>query len=360
MHGIHTGDALGTGIDNQLGGKLKVQGSGRSLQRGKTMKKSKTLLVLAFMVCLCALLASCDGSVSSKDDNGNDASDMVYVPQFQLVSASKAIDFKELAKNHGNNGSNNLLVASLQFPSLIGFAETKSSDALLGYTQTILGKDVSITCTKEDDGSYVFEGTTVDDSIYIRTVVKSDNSVDYLEMKKIDICIGEEKNFNWNIAVTEGTVVIEPSKEYQTGTATYYCATKSADGSCTGGYRSLQFYLSNKVAASVLDLAQGYACSNISGFDSFYSTEMDYAGVKAFIECVSTAEKSEINIPSSVLNLTFYLSKDGLYVQNIYRNEKGEPVFPESMEQNSNRATTWNELQDYVSFLTDENWKLKY
>lgn len=357
IHGIHAGAALDTGIDNQLGGgKLKVRGSGRSPQRGKTMKKSKTLLVLALMVCLCVLLASCDGSVSSKDDDGNDAPDMVYVPQFQLMQASKAIGFTELVSYFDGDGmnANNALTASMRLPSLIGFTETDSSNALLGYTQTILGKNVSIACSKENDGSYVFEGTTVDDSIYIRTVVTPDGSVDYLEMKKIDVDWGGSSNRV--IVATKGAVAIDPSKEYQIGTATCYFA---GDNSGFNGMYPSQLYLSNTVTASVVDETKGYGYYGIPEFDHYYDSRMNYENAEAFIGDVSSVTE---RYSSDTLNLTFHLLEDNLYAQGLYiHDDKAEDCFlPTSAGQSNSFTKDWTIMQKYVSFLTDGNWTLEH
>lgn len=318
------------------------------------MKKSKTLLVLALMVCLCVLLASCDGSVSSKDDNGNDAPDMVYVPQFQLVSASKAIDFAKLGEYYGDGmDANNAVVFSMQLPSLVGFTEKTSSDALLEYTQTILGKDVSIACTKADDGSYIFEGTTTDDSIYIRTVVKPDNSVDYLEMKKFSFTKSDGTSDKM-IAVTNGTVAIDPSKEYQTGTATVYVAdNENSNFTCP-----LQFYISGKVAASVMDFPNCHPCSAISQFGHYFENEMDYDSAQDFIKDASSA--STQGPLGGHLNLTFHLVESNIYEQNVYIDEDGKCFLPGAGKGGNRYATDWDDMQKYVSFLTDGNWTLEH
>lgn len=313
--------------------------------------KKNTLLFLALAICIPVFLISCDGSVSPNNNSSTET--MVYAPQFQLTPTSKAIDFSTLDEYFGGDfmNANNATVASMRLPSLIGFSSKPNSEVFSKYSQTILGKTVSIECTKNNEGSYVFEGTTTDDSIYIRTVVKQDNTVDYLEMKKIDVNGDGTLKI---IAATIGTVAIDPSKDYQIGLATGYVADNTGTNSYFNGVFSSQYYLSDKVTASVVDMSEGYLYDGIDNFDSHYGSTMNYENAIAFIDDVSSIS---IHYPGSGLNLTFHLLEKSLYAQNIYFD--GENYFlPESAGDSHTSTSDMNVMQEYVSFLTNNKWTL--
>lgn len=309
-------------------------------------------LVLLLVAVVSVMFVACDGSVENGGNNNND-SPTVYVPQFQLTPTSKAITWNSLEEVYGTN-TNNALVASMQLPSLIGFEKSTSTNPG-SYTQTVLGKAVTVTCTKNDDGSYTYEGTTTDDSIYIRTVVKTDNTVDYLEMKKIDLPGDENDKI---IFATQGTVTIDPSRDYQLGTATGYGADNTDSYTFMNTVGPAQFFLSDTVTASVIDLSQGYAYNGIASFDTHYSNEMNYDNALAFIAAVSA--ESQLG-PGSNLNLTFHLLdvQDGLYAQNVYK-DGDNYCLPTTAMASNNYATDWDDMQGYVNFLTDSKWTLTH
>ena len=308
-------------------------------------------LVLLLVAVVSVMFVACDGSVENGGNNNND-SPTVYVPQFQLTPTSKAITMPDLTEYFDNDGmmANNALVVSMQLPSLIGFEKTTNTNPE-SYTQTILGKAVTVTCTKNDDGSYIYEGTTTDDSIYIRTVVKDDNTVDYLEMKKVDVNgDGSLKA----IFASQGFVTIDPTKDYQIGTVTGYMADNTGSYTFFNNVGTAQFYLSNTVTASVADKSQGYAYDGIANFNTHYNNEMSHENVLAFIADVSAVS---IHYPGSGLNLAFHLLESSIYAQNIYK-DGGVYCLPTSSGGSNSYATDWDDMQGYVSFLTGNKWTL--
>lgn len=307
----------------------------------------KKVLLTLLIVCLLVFFVSCD-SPSAPESK-------VYVPSFQLNPNSKDIGFNKLVEYFDNDvmNANNALVSSMRLPSLIGFSSKTNSEALAGFTQTVLGKIVTVSCTKDSNGNYIFEGTTTDDSIYIKTVVKTDNTVDYLEMKKINVEGIPAKI----IVATVGTFEIDPNKDYQIGTVSAYVADNTGSYEYFNVVGTAQIYLSNTVTASAIDMSEGYAYDGIPNFDSYYSEKMNYESVGNYINAVKAITT---HYPGSGFNLTFHLLEKSLYAQNIYKDSDGNYVLPESAGQSNVPVENWDDMQGYATFLTNGKWVLKH
>ena len=156
------------------------------------------------------------------------------------------------------------------------------------------------------------------------------------------------------IIASHGSLTIDPTKDYQTGTVTGYVADNTGSYKYFNCVHSAQFYLSNTVTASVTDTSQAYAYEGIANFDTHYNNEMNHENVLAFIADVSAVS---IHYPGDRLNLSFHLLESSIYAQNIYK-DGGVYCLPTSCAGPNSGATDWDDMQGYVSFLTNNKWTL--